>query len=434
MLKLPEFLANASTKTITNDRPTTDCPDFPREMRAFAASKPVQIAALPMLITIAACATRTNYFCKSLACVLVHVMQAQPHDEEVQQCACEAVCTISPLYQEQLLDAGAVPVVVKAMMRFAPSPKAVGALSRMMAIYKGVYGARIAADVQGSVIDAGVVPLLVTAMTQQDNRDFIAACVDCLCLLPTSHADLLVQAGVADSLFAILRANSEAAAHAASQIDLAAMLNRGSLTQKVLELLVAMQKHERYWHIDFFATSAGMEACLAHAHAHKGYIAWNVLTLVEHMAARHTHVMFAVIHLGLVPLLLAVLKRGHETAVKAALRLLHKLSTCAQFSPLVHTSSLSSFIFLSHSNSIHFSNSLSLSLSIYLSLSLYFSLAFYVRIFLFRISLFQNLSVSLFLVHLVLLLSLCRSLPPALPFSLTFRVLPTNNCQMIIVE
>jgi len=336
VLKLPEFLANATIGPITNDGLTKSCRDFPREMRAFAASKPVQIAAIPTLISIAACATRTIYFGKSLACVLVHVMQAQPHDEEVQQRACEGICTVSPLYQKQLLDAGAVPVMVKAMMRFAPSPKALGALSRMMSIHKGIYGARIAEDVQGTVIDAGVVPLLVTAMTQhQDNRDFIAACVDCLRLLPTSYADLLVQAGVADSLFAILRANSEAAARAASQIDLAAVLECGSLTQKVLELLIAMQKHERYRHIDFFATSAGMEACLAHAHEDKGHIAWNVLTLVEHMTARHTHVMFAVINLGLVPLLLAVLKRGHETAVQAALRLLHKLSNCAQFSPLV---------------------------------------------------------------------------------------------------
>jgi len=114
VLKLPEFLANATIGPITNDGLTKSCRDFPREMRAFAASKPVQIAAIPTLISIAACATRTIYFGKSLACVLVHVMQAQPHDEEVQQRACEGICTVSPLYQEQLLDAGAVPVMVKA--------------------------------------------------------------------------------------------------------------------------------------------------------------------------------------------------------------------------------------------------------------------------------------------------------------------------------
>ena len=78
---------------------------------------------------------------------------------------------------------------------------------------------------------------------------------------------------------------------------------------------------------------------------------------------------------------------------------------------------------------VFLSLSLSVSLSLSLSLSLSESLSF-------RISLFQNLalseSVCLSLSHASSLFS--RSLPPALPLSLSFRVLTTNKWQMIIVE
>jgi len=203
-----------------------------------------------------------------------------------------------------------VGLLVQAMTRFEPSWTAVGALANMMTTQSGLHAADTAANVQGAVIEAGVVPLLVAAMAKHtDDKSFLSACMECLRIFARHNADLLVKAGVADTLFDILHARTRAVVAAAMSLEGGGftqaemdelMLVGDSLPVEALQLLCVMQKYEGYRPIDFFAASAGIEACFAHACAAMSAIALNVLTLVEYIAAHQAAMMFCMIDLGLV--------------------------------------------------------------------------------------------------------------------------------------
>jgi len=337
--RLPAFLeAKARINRNTSDGLLLHCRAFPDEMRAFAPVEAVQMAALRTLLCVAMRARHPLAYWKKLADVLADVMRALPQSQGVQQRACEAISCMAAWCQEDLYDAGGVSLVVRAMTRFEPSAEAVGALTRLMARNQGLHGAEIVDDVQDAAVDAGVVPLLVAAMGRHpDSTGFISASIQCLHSLLPEHADLVVQAGAADAMFDIVRRRTEAVAAATLREDWAVVMQSDPLPQEALELLIAMHKYERSRHCDFFAASTGMRVCIAHAHADAARGAWYVLMLVEHIAARRAHSMSRVIHEGLVPLLRAVLQRGHHEAGGAALRLQHWISARPQFSQLVST-------------------------------------------------------------------------------------------------